>query len=101
MNPKGFRDLRENALRRAENHSPFLREAISAHPSLVDEFLAHGAPDAANIALSVTAEELEVKLRRRRRALALAVALGDLSGELADISAETTAAACDDCDLCL
>jgi [glutamine synthetase] adenylyltransferase / [glutamine synthetase]-adenylyl-L-tyrosine phosphorylase len=83
MNPQDSRNVREDSLARARNHSPFLREAAQAYPAVVDAFTSHGSSVAANVALSATHEELEVRLRRRRRALALAVALGDLSGELA------------------
>ncbi len=82
MNPKDFRNLRADALMRAERHSPFLREAARAYPEIAETFLTRGAAEAAERALSVRAEALEVELRRQRHGLALAVALGDLSGEL-------------------
>jgi glutamate-ammonia-ligase adenylyltransferase len=76
------RPLRTEAVRRATDHSPFLRTAIEQHPAIVDHFLADGAKSAAEAALHVRADELDVELRRQRLQLALAVALGDLAGEL-------------------
>ena len=73
---------REDACRRAESHSPFLRDALSAHPEIGEAFLADGPDAAAALALSLSADDVEAELRRRRRALALAVGLGDLAGEL-------------------
>jgi glutamate-ammonia-ligase adenylyltransferase len=73
---------REDALSRAQAHSPFLREALLARPDLGDAFMANGAKAAAEAALSIGGDELDVRLRRQRHALALAVALGDLSGEM-------------------
>jgi [glutamine synthetase] adenylyltransferase / [glutamine synthetase]-adenylyl-L-tyrosine phosphorylase len=82
MTPKDFRSERQNALARAERHSPFLREAAKAYPEIADAFLSSGTAAAAGIALSLSAAEIEAELRRKRHGLALAVALGDLSGEL-------------------
>ena len=82
MNPKNFRSLRDDALQRAEAHSPFLRQALEAQPAIADAFLSHGAAAAADLALAATAESCEAQLRRQRHGLALAVALGDLAGEL-------------------
>jgi len=73
---------REDALRRAVDHSPFLREALQANPGIEEAFRASGAEAAVAAALSFHAEDLDVALRRRRHALALAVALGDLSAEM-------------------
>jgi len=73
---------RSDALRRAEQFSPFLREAVRALPDIVDVFEQSGAEAAVKLALSATADELDVELRRQRLGLALAVALGDLAGEL-------------------
>jgi [glutamine synthetase] adenylyltransferase / [glutamine synthetase]-adenylyl-L-tyrosine phosphorylase len=73
---------REGALARAQRHSPFLREALSAHPAIADSFLREGAEAAVALALHSSSEDVEADLRRKRRALALAVALGDLAGEL-------------------
>src|SRR5437763_10636983 len=71
------------ALRRAREHSPFLRDSISARSDIADTFLKLGASAAANLALQSTGDDLAGSLRRQRQALALAVALGDLSGEFA------------------
>jgi len=73
---------RQDALSRAELHSPFLREALRARPDIAEAFDRNGAEKAAELALSGVDAELDVELRRQRLALALAVALGDLSGEL-------------------
>jgi glutamate-ammonia-ligase adenylyltransferase len=82
MNSKSSRQLREDALRRAEDHSPFLRLALRAHPAVADAFLTGGATAAATQSLAATGENFEAELRRKRHGLALAVALGDLAGEL-------------------
>src|SRR5437763_3782908 len=71
------------ALRRAREHSPFLRDSISARSDIADTFLKLGASAAANLPLQATGDDLCASLRRQRQALALAVALGDLSGEFA------------------
>ena len=73
---------RSDALRRASDCSPFLREAIEARADVVDCFLDRGADAAAELANASSGEGLDSSLRRQRRALALAVALGDLAGEL-------------------
>jgi len=73
---------RSDALRRAEQCSPFLREALRVLPDIADAFERSGAEAAVKLALSATADELDVELRRQRLGLALAVALGDLAGEL-------------------
>jgi [glutamine synthetase] adenylyltransferase / [glutamine synthetase]-adenylyl-L-tyrosine phosphorylase len=79
----GCPSARGNALARARDHSPFLREALSLHREIADVFLAKGAMAAAELALAAAADlPLERRLRRRRHGLALAVALGDLAGEL-------------------
>ena len=75
-------DARADAIERAERHSPFLREAMSARPEIVETFVANGAQAAAAQAIEAGAATAQAELRRRRQALALAVALGDLSGEL-------------------
>src|SRR5437868_7159038 len=82
MNSKSSRQSREDALRRAEDHSPFLRQALQALPEVADAFLSRGAAAAAEFALAAEGENLEAELRRKRHGLALAVALGDLAGEL-------------------
>ena len=74
--------LRQDALRRAEHFSPFLRSAIEAAPAVVDGFLSNGAAAAAALALAERVESIDVQLRKQRQALALAVALGDLAGAL-------------------
>ena len=73
---------RREALQRAKDHSPFLREAAQSQPAVVEGFLHAGAAAAAELALSAKGEEVGATLRRQRHGLALAVALGDLSGEL-------------------
>ena len=75
-------DDRTGAVRRAEAHSPFLREALRAWPDIADRFLRDGAEAAAAASLAVERGDIETTLRARRQALALAVALGDLGGEL-------------------
>lgn len=74
---------RTGAIERAERHSPFLREAIQACPSIANAFLDRGSRLAAAQAIALEGESVNSELRRRRLALALAVALGDLAGELA------------------
>jgi len=73
---------RDDALDRARDHSPFLREVIQVRTDIVDAFLDQGAEAAAALAVRAEAETLESRLRRRRCGLALSVALGDLAGEL-------------------
>ena len=74
--------LREDAIRRAEGHSPFLRESMLALPDVGQAFASGGSLTATDLALSASADDVSVELRRQRRGLALAVALGDLCGEL-------------------
>ena len=74
--------LRQDAVDRAEQYSPFLREAMKTHTHIVDAFLNEGAIAASQLALTASDGEVEVELRRKRARLALAVALGDLAGEL-------------------
>lgn len=81
MSRDSSRSGRDDALRRARDHSPFLREAILARDDVAQAFVAHGAAAAADIALASEGETIDSRLRRQRHALALAVALGDLSGE--------------------
>ncbi len=69
-------------MQRAEDHSPFLRQALRALPPVTDAFLSRGAAAAAQLALAAEGESLEVELRRKRHGLALAVAFGDLAAEL-------------------
>src|SRR5438270_7910278 len=82
MSSRSSRRSREDALRRAEEHSPFLRQALQALPPVADAFLSRGAVAAVEFALAAEGENLEAELRRKRHGLALAVALGDLAGEL-------------------
>lgn len=77
-----MRAARDDALDRARRYSPFLRDAISARPDVVDLFLSDGSQSAASAAVAAGAETADAELRRRRLGLALAVSLGDLSGEL-------------------
>ena len=73
---------REGAVRRAEAHSPFLRDSLRAHPEIRDCFVKCGAGAALALSVAGDGESLDVRLRRQRAKLALAVALGDLAGEL-------------------
>ena len=73
---------RDDALRRAGEHSPFLRDAIRARGELVETFIRSGAIAAADLALASTGGDVESSLRRQRHGLALSVALGDLASEL-------------------
>ena len=82
MSENGSNRVRRDALRRASEHSPFLREAILMRPDLAEAFIDNGAIAAADAALATTDESLDACLRRQRHGLALAVGLGDLSGEL-------------------
>jgi glutamate-ammonia-ligase adenylyltransferase len=72
---------RGDALQRACEHSPFLREAIEARPEIAHVFREDGAAAAAALAQTGAGDSLESTLRRQRHALALAVALGDLAGD--------------------
>ncbi len=82
MSRDGDTLARAGAIDRAEAHSPFLREAISALPDIRDAFAKKGAGAAIRLALSASGDDLETTLRRQRHGLALAVALGDLAEEL-------------------
>ena len=82
MNRNSHPGAREGAIKRAQGHSPFLRDALAANPEIADSFRRNGAEAAAQLALASTSGDVEVDLRRQRRGLALAVALGDLAGEL-------------------
>ena len=73
---------RENAVARARNHAPFLRDGLAARPDLAELFLKAGAEAAVAAARAAEGESVEVELRRQRAGLALTVALGDLAGEL-------------------
>ena len=50
---------RSDALRRAEQFSPFLREAVRALPDIADVFEQSGAEAAVKLALSATADDRE------------------------------------------
>ena len=82
MGSDGNSRARVSAAARAEDHSPFLREAMTALPEIRERFLSDGAEAAVRLALSISAGDLESELRRQRHGLALAVALGDLAAEL-------------------
>ncbi len=73
---------REDALRRAQGHSPFLRSLAEAHADLVRLFIAEGGAAAADASVAGNRSDLMNALRAQRSGLALAVALGDLAGEL-------------------
>ena len=82
MSPAGNIFLRDEAVERANAHSPFLRESMQAMPHILHAFADEGADHAIREALDLRDSEVEAELRRQRLCLALAVALGDLSGEL-------------------
>ena len=81
---EGAGALREDAVARARDHSPFLRDAMAARPEVTQLFLECGAAAAAAHALDSIGADLPItsRLRIQRHGLALAVALGDLAGEL-------------------
>src|SRR3954454_23655410 len=81
MSRKSSRSAGTAALRRATEHSPFLRDCIAARPEIADAFLEQGAAEASALALRASGDDLAGALRRQREGLALAVALGDLGGE--------------------
>src|SRR5438309_10902491 len=81
MSRKSSRSAGTAALRRATEHSRFLRDCIAARPEIADAFLEQGAAEASALALRASGDDLAGSLRRQRQGLALAVALGDLSGE--------------------
>lgn len=82
MGRDDWTNIRTDSLRRANDHSPFLREAIRARADIAEKYLDNGAIAAAALASAASGDTLESRLRRQRHGLALAVALGDLSGEL-------------------
>ena len=73
---------RRDALRRAADFSPFLREAMLARPEIGEAFAKRGATAGVDAGLALGDGDLELRLRRQRHGLALAVALGDLAGEM-------------------
>jgi len=80
--PSADKAVRQDALRRAHQYSPFLRDTSAAFPELARLFVEKGSEAAVEAALAATGETVEVELRRKRSGLALTVALGDLAGEL-------------------
>ena len=82
MSPDRNSRARAAAIERAKGHSPFLREAGSALPEIIEVFGREGTEAAIRLALAASGQDLEVELRRQRHGLALAVALGDLAEEL-------------------
>ncbi|MES2136583.1 MAG: bifunctional [glutamine synthetase] adenylyltransferase/[glutamine synthetase]-adenylyl-L-tyrosine phosphorylase, partial [Pseudomonadota bacterium] len=82
MSPLASTNARQEGIRRATAHSPFLREALQARSEIADCFIEAGAEAAAQLALASADEPVDRRLRRQRHGLALAVALGDLAGEL-------------------
>jgi len=82
MSDAAMQQAREGAVDRAARFSPFLRDAVTARPDLVEIFLVQGSEAAAAAALGAGGETVEAELRVRRLGLALTVALGDLSGGL-------------------
>ena len=73
---------RQDAVGRAREHSPFLRESLRAYPEIEQCFEAGGAGPAVELAHSASGDGLGGELRKQRSQLALAAALGDLAGEL-------------------
>jgi len=73
---------RQDAIGRAREHSPFLRESLRAYPEIEQCFEAGGAGPAVELAHSASGDGLGGELRKQRSQLALAAALGDLAGEL-------------------
>jgi glutamate-ammonia-ligase adenylyltransferase len=74
--------IRNAAVDRARNYSPFLRVALEQHGDVGDVFERQGGEAAIARALEVEAPSLGQQLRTQRLRLALAAALGDLAGEL-------------------
>ena len=83
MTGESLLTARDDALRRARDHSPFLRSLALARDDLVKLFLSKGAAAAADAALTVDGDDLMQVLRAQRSGLALTVALGDLAEEFA------------------
>jgi glutamate-ammonia-ligase adenylyltransferase len=73
---------RTDAVQRATDHSPFLRELLQTRADIGRAFVDAGGEAAARLAVDASAVTLDATLRRQRSGLALAVALGDLAGEL-------------------
>jgi len=84
----------QSALKRAQNHAPFLALAMRRRPELVD-LLQQGRGDealAAALGSGRSEEDAAVALRKERLSLALVLAIGDLAGAfpLAKVLAELT-----------
>ncbi|MEP2100896.1 MAG: bifunctional [glutamate--ammonia ligase]-adenylyl-L-tyrosine phosphorylase/[glutamate--ammonia-ligase] adenylyltransferase [Parasphingorhabdus sp.] len=74
----------KDAIKRAQDHAPYLCQAMEVQPELT-ALLANEDLDAAFEFVDqagVDAENVRQKLRREKRALALALAIGDLAGQL-------------------
>src|SRR5215210_978623 len=72
MSRDGNSPARVAAIGRAKSYSPFLREAGSALPEIIEVFGRQGAEAAIQLALAASGEGLETELRRQRHGLALA-----------------------------
>ncbi|RVU05074.1 bifunctional [glutamine synthetase] adenylyltransferase/[glutamine synthetase]-adenylyl-L-tyrosine phosphorylase [Novosphingobium umbonatum] len=87
----------QNALARAEAHSPFLSRAMGRLPDLVALLAAGDGEAALAYAREAGAKEADpaIALRREKLALALALGVGDLAGafDLARVTGELTALA--------
>jgi len=72
----------QGALRRAQDHSPYLADLIERHPELVAMLRSGKGEDALALAKRAgeDADDVAVRLRREKRALALVLAIGDLAG---------------------
>jgi glutamate-ammonia-ligase adenylyltransferase len=81
MDVAGLHQTRDDALRRARCHSPFLRAAAELRPELAQTFIAEGLGPALALARACVGDTAQ-RLRRERLGLALVTALGDLAGEL-------------------
>ncbi len=79
-----------DALRRAEQHAPFLSQLIARERDLVDLLRRGGPLDPASIRITDPSMPVGRRLRIERRRLALLVAIGDLAG-ISDLSAVTAA----------
>ena len=75
--------MRQDAIRRAEAFSPFLRHLCGRHPDTVDHFREKGGDAALKAALANIAADLPTaaRLRQIKQQLALVTALADLAGE--------------------
>ena len=75
--------MRQDAIRRAEAFSPFLRHLCARHPDTVQRFRKDGGDAALAMALAGIAADLPtaIRLRQIKQQLALVTALADLAGE--------------------